>query len=244
MNNQEKIKLLNKYIEESNNIVFFGGAGVSTESGIKDFRSKDGLYNQKYKYPPEQILSYTFFLNNTHEFYKFYQDKMNCLDAKPNICHKYLAKLEQKGKLKAIITQNIDGLHQKAGSKNVLELHGTIYENYCLSCHKQYPTNKLFNEKKIPTCTCGNLIKPNVVLYEEPLKEEIITKSINYITNCDLLIVAGTSLTVYPAASFIRYFNGKHLIIINKDKTPSDNIANLVINDNLGNIFSKLKKID
>lgn len=240
MNNQEKIELLNKYIKESNNIVFFGGAGVSTESGIKDFRSKDGLYNQKYKYPPEQILSHTFFLNNTSEFYKFYQDKMNCLNAKPNICHKYLTKLEQDGKLKAIITQNIDGLHQKAGSKNVLELHGTIYENYCLSCHKPYPVDKIFNEKKIPTCTCGNLIKPNVVLYEEPLNEETIEKSIDYISNCDLLIVAGTSLTVYPAASFIKFFKGKHLVIINKEITPMDNIANLVINDNIATVFKNL----
>ena len=240
MNNQEKIELLNKYIKESNNIVFFGGAGVSTESGIKDFRSKDGLYNQKYKYPPEQILSHTFFLNNTSEFYKFYQDKMNCLNAKPNICHKYLTKLEQIGKLKAIITQNIDDLHQKAGSKNVLELHGTIYENYCLSCHKPYPADKIFNEKKIPTCTCGNLIKPNIVLYEEPLNEEIIEKSIDYISNCDLLIVAGTSLTVYPAASFIKFFKGKHLVIINKEITPMDNIANLVINDNIATVFKNL----
>lgn len=240
MNNQEKIELLNKYIKESNNIVFFGGAGVSTESGIKDFRSKDGLYNQKYKYPPEQILSHTFFLNNTSEFYKFYQDKMNCLNAKPNICHKYLTKLEKDGKLKAIITQNIDGLHQKAGSKNVLELHGTIYENYCLSCHKSYPVDKIFNEKKIPTCTCGNLIKPNVVLYEEPLNEKTIVKSIDYISNCDLLIVAGTSLTVYPAASFIRFFKGKHLVIINKEITPMDNIANLVINDNIATVFKNL----
>ena len=240
MNNQEKIELLNKYIKESNNIVFFGGAGVSTESGIKDFRSKDGLYNQKYKYPPEQILSHTFFLNNTSEFYKFYQDKMNCLNAKPNICHKYLTKLEKDGKLKAIITQNIEGLHQKAGSKNVLELHGTIYENYCLSCHKSYPVDKIFNEKKIPTCTCGNLIKPNVVLYEEPLNEKTIVKSIDYISNCDLLIVAGTSLTVYPAASFIRFFKGKHLVIINKEITPMDNIANLVINDNIATVFKNL----
>lgn len=236
-----KIELLNKYIKESKNIVFFGGAGVSTESGIKDFRSKDGLYNQQYKYPPEQILSHNFFMNNTQEFYKFYKEKLNCLDAKPNICHKYLTKLEKSGKLKAIITQNIDGLHQKANSKNILELHGTIYKNNCTKCQKTYPPEYIFNSKSIPKCNCGGIIKPEVTLYEEPLNNEIITQTINYISNCDLLIVAGTSLTVYPAASFIRYFQGKYLVIINKDKTPSDNIANLVINDSLGNIFEKLE---
>lgn len=235
-----KIELLNKYIQEANNIVFFGGAGVSTESGIKDFRSKDGLYNQKYKYPPEQILSHSFFLKHTDEFYKFYKDKLNCLNAKPNICHKYLTKLEKEGKLKAIITQNIDGLHQKANSINVLELHGTIYKNYCMNCHKLYNAEYIFNSKNIPICTCGGIIKPDVVLYEEPLDNKIITKTIDYISKCDLLIVAGTSLTVYPAASFIRYFKGKNLVIINNDKTPSDNLANLVINDSIGNVFKKL----
>lgn len=235
-----KIELLNKYIQEANNIVFFGGAGVSTESGIKDFRSKDGLYNQKYKYPPEQILSHSFFLKHTDEFYKFYKDKLNCLNAKPNICHKYLTKLEKEGKLKAIITQNIDGLHQKANSINVLELHGTIYKNYCMNCHKLYNAEYIFNSKNIPICTCGGIIKPDVVLYEEPLDNKIITKTIDYISKCDLLIVAGTSLTVYPAASFIRYFKGKNLVIINNDKTPSDNLADLVINDSIGNVFKKL----
>lgn len=240
MNNKEKIKLLNRYIEESNNIVFFGGAGVSTESGIKDFRSKDGLYNQKYKYPPEEILSHTFFINNPSEFYKFYQEKLNCLNAEPNICHKYLTKLEKAGKLKAIITQNIDGLHQKANSNNVLELHGTIYKNYCSKCQKSYSAEHIFNSKKIPKCTCGGIIKPQVILYQEPLNENIINQTINYISKCDLLIVAGTSLTVYPASSFIRFFKGKHLVIINKDTTPMDNIASLIINDSLGNVFSKL----
>lgn len=235
-----KIELLNKYIQEANNIVFFGGAGVSTESGIKDFRSKDGLYNQKYKYPPEQILSHSFFLKHTDEFYKFYKDKLNCLNAKPNICHKYLTKLEKEGKLKAIITQNIDGLHQKANSINVLELHGTIYKNYCMNCHKLYNAEYIFNSKNIPICTCGGIIKPDVVLYEEPLDNKIITKTIDYISKCDLLIVAETSLTVYPAASFIRYFKGKNLVIINNDKTPSDNLADLVINDSIGNVFKKL----
>ena len=240
MNNEEKIKILNKYIKESNNIVFFGGAGVSTESGIKDFRSKDGLYNMKYKYPPEQILSHSFFINNPKEFYKFYKDKLNCLDIKPNICHNYLSKLEKKHKLKAIITQNIDGLHQKAGSSNVLELHGSIYENYCTKCNKFYDAKFIFNQKEIPTCTCGNIIKPNVVLYEEPLNNTTIDNTIKYIEEADLLIIAGTSLTVYPAASFIRFFQGKHLVIINKDTTPMDNIADLIINDSLGNVFSKL----
>lgn len=238
---QKKIELLQTYINNSNNIVFFGGAGVSTESGIKDFRSKDGLYNEKYKYPPEQILSHSFFYKNTKEFYKFYRDKLNCLNVLPNICHKYLVKLEREGKLKAIITQNIDNLHQKAGSTNVIELHGTIYKNYCDKCHKFYPPEYIWNTKDIPKCNCGGIIKPNVVLYEEPLNEFDILKAINYIKNSDLLIIAGTSLTVYPAASYISYFQGKHLVIINKDKTPGDNIADLVINDNLGNVFKKLQ---
>ena len=238
---QEKIELLQTYINNSNNIVFFGGAGVSTESGIKDFRSKDGLYNEKYKYPPEQILSHSFFYKNTKEFYKFYRDRLNCLNVLPNICHKYLVKLEKEGKLKAIITQNIDNLHQKAGSTNVIELHGTIYKNYCDKCHKFYPPEYIWNTKDIPKCNCGGIIKPNVVLYEEPLNEFDILKAINYIKNSDLLIIAGTSLTVYPAASYISYFQGKHLVIINKDKTPGDNIADLVINDNLGNVFKKLQ---
>ncbi len=238
---QKKIELLQTYINNSNNIVFFGGAGVSTESGIKDFRSKDGLYNENYKYPPEQILSHSFFYKNTKEFYKFYRDKLNCLNVLPNICHKYLVKLEKEGKLKAIITQNIDNLHQKAGSTNVIELHGTIYKNYCDKCHKFYPPEYIWNTKDIPKCNCGGIIKPNVVLYEEPLNEFDILKAINYIKNSDLLIIAGTSLTVYPAASYISYFQGKHLVIINKDKTPGDNIADLVINDNLGNVFKKLQ---
>lgn len=237
-----KLKELNNYINNSNNIVFFGGAGVSTASGIKDFRSKDGLYNEQYKYPPEEILSHSFFINNKEEFYKFYREKLNCLDALPNICHEYLTKLEQSGKLKAIITQNIDGLHQKAKSTNILELHGTIYKNHCISCHKEYPPEKIFNEKKIPTCSCGNPIKPDVVLYEEPLDENIINKTIDAIEKADLLLVVGTSLTVYPASSFIRYFKGNNLIIINKDTTPMDNLANLVINENIKDVFSYLDK--
>lgn len=240
MDKQEKIRLLNKYINDSDNIVFFGGAGVSTESGIKDFRSKDGLYNQKYKYPPEEILSHTFFRNNTGEFYEFYREKLNCLSAKPNICHKYLRELENKGKLSAIVTQNIDGLHQKAGSKNVLELHGTIYKNYCTKCHKFYKAEQVFSSRGVPKCVCGGIIKPDVVLYEETLREDVISKAIDYIVNCDLLIVAGTSLMVYPASSFIRYFRGKHLVIINRDITPMDSLADLVINDNIVNVFKNL----
>lgn len=238
-----KIELLNKYIKDSSNIVFFGGAGVSTASGIKDFRSTNGLYHEKYKYPPEEILSHTFFINNKEEFYKFYREKLNCLNAKPNICHTYLTTLEKTGKLKAIITQNIDGLHQKAGSKNILELHGSIYQNYCTSCHKFYPPEKIFNKKKIPICTCGNLIKPNVVLYEEPLNEETITKSIEAIKRSDLLLVVGTSLTVYPASSFIRFFQGKHLVIINNDITPMNNLADLIINQDIKEVFSKLNTL-
>ena len=233
------IEEFKKIINESNNIVFFGGAGVSTESGIPDFRSKDGLYNQKYDYPPEEILSHTFFYNNTEEFYKFYKDKMNSLKYEPNITHIKLKKLEDMGKLKCVITQNIDGLHTKAGSKNVLELHGSIYRNYCDKCHKYYDAEYVFNSIGIPKCKCGGIIKPDVVLYEEPLNESF-EEAIYYISKCDTLIVAGTSLTVYPAASLIRYFNGKNLILINKDKTPYDNIATLVINEKLGKVFSEI----
>lgn len=237
----DNISLLQKYIDECHNIVFFGGAGVSTESGIKDFRSVDGLYNEKYDYPPEVILSRSFFNEHQAEFFKFYKDKLNALDIKPNITHLYLKELENSGKLKAIITQNIDGLHEKAGSKNVLLLHGTTYQNHCMMCHKSYKAEDVFNSKGIPKCTCGGVIKPDVVLYEEPLDKEVVSKSIKAISECELLIVAGTSLAVYPAASFINYFRGKYLVIINKDTTPLDNTANLVIHDKLGNIFSKLK---
>lgn len=237
----DKIELLQKYIDECDNIVFFGGAGVSTESGIKDFRSKDGLYNETYNYPPETILSHSFFINNTSEFYKFYRDKMNCLEALPNITHNYLVQLENKGKLKAIVTQNIDGLHTKAGNEIVYELHGSVYRNYCTYCNKSYDANYIFNSIDIPKCECGNLVKPDVVLYEEPLDNNIIINSINAIKNAQLLIVAGTSLTVYPASSFIDYFDGKYLVIINRDKTSKDNKANLVINKSLNEVFSKLK---
>lgn len=232
---------LQKLIDNAQKIVFFGGAGVSTESGIKDFRSKDGLYNQKYDYPPEVYLSRSFFNEHPELFFKFYKDKLNCLNAEPNICHKYLVKLENEGKLKAIITQNIDGLHEKAGSKKVLLLHGTIYKNYCMKCHKFYEAKEIFEKEGIPRCSCGGIIKPDVVLYEENLDEDVVRKAIEAIEDCDLLIVAGTSLVVYPAASFINYYRGDQLVIINKDVTPYDRKANLVINDKLGNVFSKLK---
>ena len=237
---EEKIEKLKKIINESNNIVFFGGAGVSTESGIPDFRSKDGLYNQKYKYPPEEILSHTFFMRETEEFYKFYKEKMNSLKYEPNITHKKLAELENEGKLKAVITQNIDGLHQKAGSKNVLELHGSVLRNYCVKCDKFYNAEYVFESEGIPKCECGGIIKPDVVLYEEGLNQEILNNSIRAIYNADLMIVAGTSLTVYPASGLINYFRGKNLVLINRDSTSFDNMANLVINESLGNVFSKI----
>ena len=237
----DKIKKLQELIDSSENIVFFGGAGVSTASGIKDFRSKDVLYNMKYDYPPEEILSHHFFVSHTKEFYKFYRDKMNCLDKLPNECHLYLTKLEEKGKLKAIITQNIDGLHQKAKSKNVIELHGSIYRNRCMDCNKFYDEKIVFNSKDIPKCSCGGVIKPEVVLYEEPLDETVINSTIKNISNSDLLIVAGTSLTVYPASGFIEFFKGNNLVIINKMTTSFDNIADLVINDDIEHIFSNLK---
>ena len=236
----EKSNEFIKIINESNNIVFFGGAGVSTESGIPDFRSKDGLYNQKYKFPPEEILSHTFFMNNTGEFYKFYRDKMNSLKYEPNITHLKLAKLEKIGKLKAIITQNIDGLHQKAGSRVVYELHGSVLRNYCMKCKKAYSADYIFSNENIPICECGGLIKPDVVLYGEMLNDDIVSKSIEAIKNAEVLIIGGTSLTVYPANSLIYYFKGKKLILINKDFTQMDNMADLVINDSLGNVFKKL----
>ena len=237
----DDISRLQKMIDECNDIVFFGGAGVSTESGLKDFRSKDGLYNMKYKYPPEEILSHSFFINNTEEFFKFYKDKMNALNVLPNICHEYLTKLEKTGKLKAIITQNIDGLHQKSGSRNVLELHGTIYKNHCTKCGKQYDAVYVFNSKGTPKCECGGIIKPKVVLYEEALDDEVVDKAIDEISKAELLIVAGTSLTVYPASSFVRYFKGKYLVIINNDETNYDDMANLVIHKRIGDIFKKIK---
>ena len=237
MNDIEK---LISWIKESNNIVFFGGAGVSTESGVKDFRSVDGLYNQKYKYPPEEILSHTFFMNYTDEFYEFYREKMNSLKYEPNITHIKLAELEKQGKLKAVITQNIDGLHQKAGSKTVYELHGSVLRNYCMKCNKFYDAKYVFESNGIPLCECGGIVKPDVVLYEEGLDDKTIKNSIIAIKNADMLIVAGTSLTVQPAASLINYYSGNKLILINKDVTPYDNIAFIVINESLGKIFEKI----
>ena len=237
---EEKIEKLKELINKSNNIVFFGGAGVSTESGIPDFRSKDGLYNQKYDYPPEEILSHDFFINHTEEFYKFYKDKMNSLKYKPNITHIKLANLEKEGKLKAVITQNIDGLHQKAGSKNVYELHGSVLRNYCMNCNKFYDAEYVFNNKDVPKCECGGIIKPDVVLYGETLDEYTVTKSIEMITNADLMIVAGTSLMVQPASGLLNYFRGNNLVLINRDTTPYDNIANLVINESLGKVFKNI----
>ncbi len=236
----EKIKELQKIIEESNNIVFFGGAGVSTESGIPDFRSKDGLYHQKYAYPPEEILSHTFFMTHPEEFYKFYKEKMNSLKIEPNGTHQKLVELEKKGKLKAIITQNIDGLHTKAGSQNVLELHGSILRNYCMDCHKFYEASFVFQSEGIPKCRCGGMIKPDVVLYEEALDSTTLEQAIQSIMDADVLIVAGTSLQVYPASGLIRYFRGKHFVLINKEKTPYDSLADLVIHDALGNVFPYL----
>lgn len=232
---------LQEIIDASNEIVFFGGAGVSTESGIPDFRSVDGLYNQKYDYPPEEILSHTFFVNNTAEFYKFYRDKMLCPNAKPNAAHYKLAQLEKAGKLKAVITQNIDGLHQAAGSNNVYELHGSTLRNYCTGCGKSFPFEYILNSDGIPLCDeCSSVIKPDVVLYEEALDSDTIKGAVNAIANADCLIVAGTSLTVYPAAGFIRYFNGKHFVLINMAETPMDNAADLVIHGKVGEVLSKI----
>lgn len=239
---ENKIQILNNLIKNSKKIVFFGGAGVSTESGIPDFRSKDGIYNQKYDYPPEEILSHNFFMNNPKAFYKFYKDKLNSLNSQPNITHYKLAQLENKGKVTAIVTQNIDGLHQKAGSKNVLELHGSILNNYCLKCHKYYDANYIFSSKDIPICDCGGMIKPDVVLYGEPLPEDIWQETIKKIEEADLLIVGGTSLSVYPASLLINYFKGNNIILINRSKTNYDTKATLIINDNLGNVFSQIKE--
>lgn len=238
----DKISTLISWIKEANCIVFFGGAGVSTESGLKDFRSKDGLYNEIYDYPPEEILSHTFFMNKTSDFYRFYKDKLNTNNFKPNITHKVLALMEKNGKLSSIITQNIDGFHTEAGSKKVLELHGSIKRNYCMKCHKFYDDKYVFNSSGIPKCNCGGIIKPDVVLYEEGLDEEIVSETVKEISKADLLIIGGTSLNVYPAASFIRYFNGKHIVLINKDKTNFDKNCDLVINDSLGKIFKKIEK--
>ena len=238
----DKIKQLQEILQKAKNIVFFGGAGVSTESGIADFRSKDGLYNQKWDYPPEEILSHQFFFDKTKEFYEFYFAKMLDLSIKPNDAHKQLAKWEKLGKLKAIVTQNIDGLHQLAGSKNVYELHGTVHKNRCVKCNKFYSSEDIikFKGKGIPRCSCGGIIKPEVVLYNEGLDAATIDGAVNAIANADVLIVAGTSLTVYPAAGLINYFNGDHLILINRDKTGAEHRADLVINEPVGKTLAQI----
>lgn len=232
---------LQKVIDESEKIVFFGGAGVSTESGIPDFRSVDGLYNQKYDYPPEEILSHTFFEHNTEEFYRFYKDKMLCLDKKPNKAHYKLAQLEQAGKLTAVVTQNIDGLHQAAGSKNVYELHGSVLRNYCRKCGKFHSAEYMKQSVGVPKCECGGVIKPDVVLYEEGLDDKTVSDALTAIQNCDTIIIAGTSLTVYPAAGFVRYFRGNNIVLINRDETSFDNSANLVFHEKVGELLDKIK---
>lgn len=235
-----EIEILQKMTEKAENIVFFGGAGVSTESGIPDFRSVDGLYNQTYQYPPETILSHQFFMNNTEEFYHFYRNKMLCLAAKPNDAHIKLAELETNGKLKAVITQNIDGLHQLAGSKKVLELHGSVYRNYCMRCHQSYPVQTILESQGVPKCSCGGTIKPDVVLYGEGLNNDVINESVAAITRAEVLIIGGTSLGVYPAAGLIDYYRGKKLVLVNKSSTPMDSRANLIINGSIGEVFKHL----
>lgn len=239
---REKIAAFQQMLDESHYIVFFGGAGVSTESGIPDFRSVDGLYHQQYDYPPETILSHTFYRRNPEEFYRFYKNKMLFLDAKPNMAHKKLAQWEAEGKLKAVITQNIDGLHQAAGSKNVLELHGSVLRNYCEDCGAFYDVDYIKKAEGIPHCEkCGGMIKPDVVLYEEGLNEDTVQKAIRAISNADLLIIGGTSLVVYPAAGLINYFRGKHLVLVNKSATDRDSEADLPLPASIGEVFGQLK---
>lgn len=237
MNALEQLK---KIVRETDNIVFFGGAGVSTESGIPDFRSVDGLYHQKYDYPPETILSHTFYKRHTEEFYRFYRDKMLCLDAKPNKAHLKLAQWERDGKLKAIVTQNIDGLHQAAGSKKVLELHGSVLRNYCEDCHRFYDAEYILHTEGVPRCECGGCIKPDVVLYEEGLDNQTLTEAVSYISAADVLIVGGTSLVVYPAAGLIDYYRGDKLVLVNKTATKRDDVADLVVQGSIGEIFAQI----
>lgn len=236
---QDEIRTLKQWVDESSNIVFFGGAGVSTESGIPDFRSTDGLYNQEYDYPPETILSHSFFFSKTEEFYRFYRAKMLCTDAMPNAAHQKLAQWEQEGKLRAVITQNIDGLHQKAGSKNVLELHGSVLRNYCRKCGKFYGVETIQKSRGVPRCDCGGIIKPDVVLYEEGLDEETIARSVSAIRAADVLIIGGTSLTVWPAAGLVQYYRGRKLVVINKTELPGAG-ADLMICAPIGEVLSQL----
>lgn len=235
-----KIETLKSWIEQAHRAVFFGGAGVSTESGIPDFRSVDGLYHQKFDYPPETIISRSFFDRRPEEFFKFYREKMLPLGFEPNVTHRVLARLEQEGHLAAVVTQNIDGLHQKAGSRRVFELHGSVLRNYCMRCGRAYPATFIRDCPSVPRCDCGGIIKPDVVLYEEPLDEKTLTGAIKAISRADLLIVGGTSLTVYPAAGLLRYYGGDRLVLINRDETPYDNEASLVLHESLGEVFSQL----
>ena len=236
----QNLETLKHWIQESNRIVFFGGAGVSTESGIPDFRSVDGLYSQKFDYPPETIISHSFYLRKPEYFFRFYREKMLPLGFEPNITHKVLARWEQEGKLSAVVTQNIDGLHQKAGSKKVYELHGSVLRNYCTQCGKFHSAEFVKNCDGVPKCSCGGTVKPDVVLYEESLNQQTLEKSVEAIQNADLLIVAGTSLTVYPAAGLVNYYGGNRLVLINRDETPYDSYADLVFHNSLGEIFSQL----
>ena len=237
----EKIATLKRWVAESDNIVFFGGAGVSTESGIPDFRSVDGLYNQEYKYPPEEIISHSFFERDPAEFYRFYRAKLiPDKGVKPNAAHLRLAELEREGKLRAVITQNIDGLHQAAGSRRVIELHGSIHRCYCAKCRKPYPESFVNESQGIPRCDCGGIVRPDVVLYEEGLDEQNLTDAVNYIRLADVLIIGGTSLAVYPAAGLIRFFRGKHLVLVNMGATPYDDMAELVIREKIGQVFSQI----
>lgn len=237
----EQIQKLSQIIQDAKRMVFFGGAGVSTESGIPDFRSEDGLYRQKYRFSPEQILSHTFFVQNPEEFFEFYRDKMIYLDAKPNAAHQKLAQWEKAGKVSAVITQNIDGLHQMAGSKHVLELHGSIHRNTCMNCGAHYSVQDILQSTGIPRCGCGGIVKPDVVLYEESLDENVLMESIQEIRQADVLLIGGTSLQVYPAAGLIRYFQGDHIVLINKSSTPADNNADLVISGSIGEVLSQVK---
>ena len=239
----EKLETLRQWIAESHNIVFFGGAGVSTESGIPDFRSVDGLYNQQYAYPPETIISHSFYVRYPEEFYRFYKDRMLFADAKPNAAHRALAKLEADGRLKAVITQNIDGLHQMAGSREVLELHGSVHRNYCTRCGKFYSLDDVIRSEGVPRCDCGGTVKPDVVLYEEGLDSDTLEKSVHYIRQADMLIIGGTSLVVYPAAGLIDYYRGSKLVLINKDATARDSQADLVINGRIGEVLGAVSGV-
>lgn len=239
--NRKDLETLKAWVSESHNIVFFGGAGVSTESGVPDFRGQDGLYRQKFDYPPETIISHSFFVQRPEYFFRFYREKMMPLEAQSNVTHRVLARWEQEGRLSAVVTQNIDGLHQKAGSRQVYELHGSILRNYCQKCGRFYPAEYVRDTAGVPKCECGGTVKPDVVLYEEGLDENTLRKSIEAIAGADLLIVAGTSLTVYPAAGLIRYYRGNRLVLINRDATPYDDYADLVFHDSLGEIFGKFE---